>query len=76
MYVAFDVISGVPQGSVLGPTLILLYINDIVTDIQSTIRLFADDCLIYRHMKSLDDHCILQGDLKTLTAWADGLYCK
>ena len=43
-----DVISGVPQGSVLGPTLFSIYINDIVDDIQSTIRLFADDCLIYR----------------------------
>ena len=61
-----DVISGVPQGSVLGSTLFLLYINDIVTDIQSTIRLFADDCLIYRRVKPYDDHCILQGDLNTL----------
>ena len=39
--------SGVPQGSVLGPVLFLLYINDITEHIQSTMRLFADDSIIY-----------------------------
>jgi hypothetical protein len=41
------VISGVPQGSVSGPLLFLAYVNDIWRDIESTIRLFADDCVIY-----------------------------
>ena len=43
-----DVTSGVPQGSVIGPTLFLLYINDIQDNIQSPMKLFADDCAIYR----------------------------
>ena len=67
-----DVISGVPQGSVLGPTLFLIYIkfNDIVDGIQSTIRLFADDCLIYRCISSPADQYILQEDLNRLSTRA------
>ena len=55
---------------VLGPTLFLVYINDLITDIQSTIRLFADDCLIYRPINSPTDHQLLQQGLNTLTNWA------
>ena len=42
-----SVLSGVPQGTVLGPLMFLLYINDISTNIGSSIRLFADDCVIH-----------------------------
>ena len=63
--------SGVPQGSVLGPTLFLLYINDISEGIHSQIKLFADDCLVYRNVQTSTDQQILQQDLNTLMKWAD-----
>ena len=65
-----DVTSGFPQGSVLGPILFLIYINDIITNIQSEIRLFADDLFLYKTIKTSDDHQILQNDLNLLTKWS------
>ena len=61
------------QGSVLGPVLFLVYINDITINIHSEIRLFAfaDVILLYRTIKTPNDHSILQEDLNTLTKWAD-----
>ena len=64
------VTSGVPQGSVLGPALFLLYINDIQDNIHSQIRLFADDSIVYREINDHDDHLILQQDLQILAEWA------
>lgn len=70
------VISGVPQGTVLGPILFLIYINDISDNIDSTVRLFADDCLVYREIKSVEDCQILQRDNSQLgTDIVDGLQC-
>src|SRR5208282_2186072 len=59
------VTSGMPQRTVLGPLLFLLYINDITCNIQSTIRLFADDCILYRAITNLPTN-ILQRDIDTL----------
>ena len=59
-----NVLSGVPQGTVLGPLIFLLYINDIDTNITSSIRLFADDCVLYKVIKSSQDHFLLQQDLQ------------
>jgi len=64
------VLSGVPQGTVLGPLLFLLYINDIETDVTSEIRLFTDDCIVYRTIKSSTDCVVLQSDISKLQSWA------
>ena len=65
-----DVLSGVPQGTVLGPLLFLVIINDLPDCVKSTTHLFADDCLLYRAINSLADHIALQDDMKKLEAWA------
>jgi hypothetical protein len=64
------VTSGVPQGSVLGPLLFLAYINDIWRNSESNIRLFADDCIIYRKITDSRDIEKLQKDLNSLGEWA------
>ena len=56
------VVSGVPQGTVLGPLLFSLHINGITADIESEIRLFADDCICYREIKYKEDTLKLQRD--------------
>jgi hypothetical protein len=62
--------SGVPQGTVLGPRLFLCHINDLPDCVKSQTRLFTDDCLLYREIKTQQDHITLQQDLQHLENWA------
>ena len=64
-----DVLSSGPQDSVLSPVLFLLYVNDIITDVDSKINLFADECALYREIKSAEDTFALQKDLDRLYRW-------
>ncbi len=64
-----DVLSGVPQGSVLSPCMFRYYINDILDKITSKVRLFADDTIMYLAIMNDSDTTRLQRDLYKLVKW-------
>ena len=65
------VTSGVPQGSVLGPILFLLYVNELPSIVNCDITMFADDTKIYRTLRSSSDVQVLQKDLDALDKWSE-----
>ena len=65
-----DVRSGIPQGSVLGPTLFIIYINDLPETVESMVHSFADDTKNYRKIATENDCVELQKDLDILQEWS------
>jgi endonuclease/exonuclease/phosphatase family metal-dependent hydrolase len=63
-----EVLSGIPQGSILGPILFTVFINDLPHDLNATCKIFADDTKIY---ETTENSQILQNDLYKLQDWSD-----
>ena len=68
--VSANVLSDIPQGTVLGPLLFIIYINDILTNIESDGYLFADDTKIFRKISTLNDSLALQKDIHSMGNWS------
>ena len=66
-----DVLSGVPQGSVLGPLLFLIFVNDLPNWVRNSLRMFADDTKIWRGIQVMGDSLSLKEDLHQLLKWSD-----
>jgi ribonuclease P/MRP protein subunit RPP40 len=67
----YEVCSGISQGSVLGPALFIIYINDLPNEIASQMYLFADDTKLFRPIATTNDHQIFQNDVTQVSSWTD-----
>ena len=70
----YDVLSGIPQGSILGPLLFIIYINDLTDlykDVHTKLYIYADDTKLFRHIYNIEDQDELQNDIHKLKKWAD-----
>ena len=66
-----EVASGVPRGSVLGPLLFLVYVNDLPEVVQCSVKLFADDTKLYSRVSSTGEAALLQSDIQALSRWSN-----
>jgi len=65
------VTSGVPQGSVLGPVLFLIFINDLDSHLVTSLLKFADDSKLFGKVNNDSDRDVIQQDLHSLVEWSD-----
>ena len=65
-----EVTSGVPQGSILGPVLFIIYVNELPSLVSSNIKMFADDMKLFAQVKDKSDAQTLQDDLDILSEWS------
>ena len=71
-----EVTSGIPQGSVLGPLLFVVYINDLPDHVDSEAYFFAEDTKIFRIITGENDHNIMQEDLQKMEDWSNNWLLK
>jgi Reverse transcriptase (RNA-dependent DNA polymerase)/Endonuclease-reverse transcriptase len=72
----YNVLSGVPQGSVLGPLLFIIYMMDLPQCVGSSLRQYADDCTLYRVIRTSQDEQMLQADLDNIAMWCKVNYME
>ena len=61
--------SGVPQGSVLGPGLFIIYVNDLMDGLKCQLEMYADDSKLFKEIKSVSDSVFVQDDLNYISQW-------
>lgn len=70
-------ISGVPQGTILGPIMFIIFVNDFSTNVTSTVKIYVDDIKIYRKINVPEvDIPALQSDFNRLVEWANMLQLR
>jgi hypothetical protein len=65
------VTSGIPQGSVLGPLMFVIFINDLPDTVNGQVYIFADDTKVFKNIQKAMDGSILQNDLNSMSIWSD-----